>query len=126
MSLTCVLLVITYIITICDGATHRKPPTFSNHNLTLLLQKKKLSTLFKSKSPPIYFEISIIFHSYVKYHMSTIENISINIIKNKIDSKNKRKKIMLYYMINALHISLTFLLKKNISLRFSYKRIVKK
>ena len=24
--------------------------------------------------------------------MSTIENISINIIKNKIDSKNKRKK----------------------------------
>ena len=46
--------------------------------------------------------------------MSTIENISINIIKNKIDSKNKRKKIMLYYMINAHHISLRFLLKKNV------------
>ena len=46
--------------------------------------------------------------------MSTIENISINIIKNKIDSKNKRTKIMLYYMINAHHISLRFLLKKNV------------
>ena len=50
--------------------------------------------------------------------MSTIENISINIIKNKIDSKNKRKKIMLYYMINAHNISLRFLLKKMLGFEF--------
>ena len=67
-----VLLAITYIITICDGVTHCKPLAFSNHNLTLPFQKKKLSTLFKSKSTPIYFEIGIIFVPMNKIKVHTI------------------------------------------------------
>ena len=67
-----VLLAITYIITICDGVTHCKPPAFSNYNLTFPFQKKKLSTLFKSKSPPVYFEIIIIFVHMNKIKVPTI------------------------------------------------------
>ena len=70
--LSLVLLAITYIITICDGVTYCKPTTFSNHNLTLPFQKKKLSTLFKSKSPPVYFEIIIIFVPMNKIKVPTI------------------------------------------------------
>ena len=71
---------------------HCKPLAISNHNLTLQFQKKKknLSTLFKSKSPPIYCEISIIFVPTNKIKVPTIG------VKGKVgQSYEEKEKILL-------------------------------